>query len=369
MIEEGQSPDQPTLDLELRNEKQERLEAEKAATVRAVASAKFDTIQERVAWVLNHFPDTRNSDIALQLKYWERFEPDLYDGRAVEPKDMFKLTRLTSLQRTGAKIQNSYGLFQASPNVKRRRGKLSDEEKEKAAAQQPDLPIFAVYADESGKTQEHLLVGSMWFPYAEELGSLTLAIQDLKRRRGFKGELHFKEINASKLPFYKELVGLLGRKASTYSFKAVSVERRGVGNVANALRDLYFVLLVVGIKHEVDSGRAVLPRKLQLLKDAEEPGSDKLVLAWLKDRMVASAANRFDGDLKPDVFEVEDYKLSEALQVADLFTSSINRLLNVAGGGNQPKDQFAQYFVDTMDLTSAISKEEGSGDAVYHLTL
>jgi hypothetical protein len=235
--------------------------------------------------------------------------------------------------------------------------------------QQPDLPIFAVYADESGKTQEHLLVGSMWVPYAEELGSLTLAIQDLKRRRGFKGELHFKEINASKLPFYKELVDLLGREASTYSFKAVSVERRGVGNMANALRDLYYVLLVEGIKHEVDSGRAVLPRKLQLLKDAEEPGSDKLLLAWLKDRMVASAANRFDGDLKPDVFEVEDYKLSEALQVADLFTSSINRLLNVAGGGNQPKDQFAQYFVDTMDLTSAISKEEGSGDAVYHLTL
>ena len=111
MIEEGQSPDQPTLDLELRNEKQERLEAEKAATVRAVASAKFDTIQERVAWVLNHFPDTRNSDIALQLKYWERFEPDLYDGRAVEPKDMFKLTRLTSLQRTGRRRRQRNNLI------------------------------------------------------------------------------------------------------------------------------------------------------------------------------------------------------------------------------------------------------------------
>ena len=111
MIEEGQSPDQPTLDLELRNEKQERLEAEKVATVRAVATAKFDTIQERVAWVLNHFPDTRNSDIALQLKYWERFEPDLYDGRAVEPKDMFKLTRLTSLQRTGRRRRQRNNLI------------------------------------------------------------------------------------------------------------------------------------------------------------------------------------------------------------------------------------------------------------------
>lgn len=83
---------------------------------RAVLSAKFDTIQERVAWILNHFPDTRNSDITLQLKYWDRFEPDLYDGRAIEPDDMYKLTRLTSLQRARAKIQNSYGLFQASPD-------------------------------------------------------------------------------------------------------------------------------------------------------------------------------------------------------------------------------------------------------------
>ena len=96
MSADGQLSDQPTLDLNLQDEKQERLEAEKATVIRAVASAKFDTIQERVAWVLNHFANTRNSDITLQLKYWEHFEPDLYDSAAIKPDDMYKLTRLTS---------------------------------------------------------------------------------------------------------------------------------------------------------------------------------------------------------------------------------------------------------------------------------
>lgn len=369
MSADGQLSDQPTLDLNLQDEKQERLEAEKATVIRAVASAKFDTIQERVAWVLNHFANTRNSDITLQLKYWEHFEPDLYDSSAIKPEDMYKLTRLTSLQRARAKVQNSYGLFQASPDVKRRRGKLSEEEKERAVAQQPDHPIFAVYMDESGKTQENLVVGSVWFPHAGELGSLTLAIQDLKRRYHFKGELHFKEINASKLPFYKELARLLSREANTFSFKAVSVERRGVSSTANALKELSYVLLLNGVKHELDSGRAVLPRKLQLLKDAEEPGSDKLALAWLKDRMGAAAVNHFGGELEPDVFEVEDSELSEALQVADLFTSSINRQLNATGKRNQPKDEFAEYFLNTINLTSATTKDEGSNDNIYHLIL
>jgi hypothetical protein len=92
-MDHGQPLAQPTLDLDLKNEKHQRLDAERDAVERAVASAKFDTIQERVAWVLNHYPETRNSDIALQLKYWERFEPDLYPGGAIEPADMYKLTR------------------------------------------------------------------------------------------------------------------------------------------------------------------------------------------------------------------------------------------------------------------------------------
>lgn len=213
------------------------------------------------------------------------------------------------------------------------------------------------------------MVGSVWFPHAEDLGSLTLAIQALKNRYGFKGELHFKDINRTKLPFYEELARLLGNEATTFSFKAVSVERRGVGNVDRALRDLYYVLLREGVKHEVESRRAALPRKLQFLKDAEEPGSDKLLLEEVKDAMFAASANQFDNKLEPGTFEIEDSRLSELLQVADLFTSSVSRRLNAAGGRTQPKDEFAEYLVQAVNFTSATTKDEARGDAVYHLIL
>jgi hypothetical protein len=122
---------------------------------------------------------------------------------------------------------------------------LSEEEKEQAVSQQPDIPKFAVYADESGKTQDHSVVGSMWFPYAEELSSITLGIQLLKESYGFKGELHFR-INSSRLDFYIKLARLIGERANIYSFKAVSVRRRGIANAADAFGDLYYHLLLEG---------------------------------------------------------------------------------------------------------------------------
>jgi len=67
--------------------------------------------------------NTRDSDVTLQLRYWEQFEKDLYDGRAITPSDLYKLTRLTSLSRARAKIQNTFGLFAASDEVRARRGK------------------------------------------------------------------------------------------------------------------------------------------------------------------------------------------------------------------------------------------------------
>jgi len=66
---------------------------------------------------------------------------------------------------------------------------------------------------------------------------------------------------------------------------------------------------------------------------------------------------------------VEDSKLSEALQVTDLFTGSISRRLNATASKDHPRDGFAEYFAQAVNLTSAATKDEQRGDVVYHLTL
>ena len=234
-------------------------------------------------------------------------------------------------------------------------------------AQQPDRPVFSVYADESGKTQDHLVVGSVWFPVPGEIADVFFEIRRLKEQYDFEGELHFNKINARKLPFYEALARFLGKQATAFSFKAISVERRGIGNVSDALRELYRLLLVEGVKHEVETGRAILPRKLQLIKDAEEPGSDKLLLKWLEGQMSVSAQSLFDNKLEIGHFAAESSEGSEVLQTADLFTGSVSRQLNAMGSGNNPKDRFARYFLEAIHQHRSTIKEQG--DAVYHLRI
>jgi hypothetical protein len=95
-----------------------KLEAERRQLINHVAAATANTLRDKVAWVLNHYPDARNSDITLQLRFWETFQPDIYTGGPIAPEDLYRLTRLTSIARERARIQNQYKLFLASPEVR-----------------------------------------------------------------------------------------------------------------------------------------------------------------------------------------------------------------------------------------------------------
>lgn len=367
-----QDPDsQLELDLNTKAQSSEEVKIEEKQTkvLRSVAAAKLDTLQERVAWILNHYPEARDSDITLQLIYWKRFDSDVYAGGFIDPEDLYRLTRAASLQRARAKIQNTYRLFQARPEVRRQRGMLEESEKEKAVEQQPSYEVFAVYADESGKTQDHLVVGSVWFLHGPETATMMQEIEECKKRRSFDGELHFKKISKSNLPVYKEIADALAARSSTISIKAISVERKGVARVGDALTDLYYLLLVNGVQHEHNTGRGSLPRTLQLWKDAEEPGSDKLLLENVRDRMAQAGKSRFEDKLRIDHFEAVDSEDLTLVQIADLLTSSIGRVVNTKGDSSNPKDEFANYLLEKIGMPGGPDEEKVSGDMTYHLSL
>ncbi len=58
--------------------KQLKIEKEKKDLLASLASAEFSAQRTRVAYILNLYPESRNSDISLTLKYWETFQPDIY---------------------------------------------------------------------------------------------------------------------------------------------------------------------------------------------------------------------------------------------------------------------------------------------------
>src|SRR6266404_2908600 len=68
-----------------------RLEKEAAELQSCLRDGVISDAKTRVAWIMNLFPHTRNSDVALTLKYWQLFHPELYDPVAMSPRSLFKL--------------------------------------------------------------------------------------------------------------------------------------------------------------------------------------------------------------------------------------------------------------------------------------
>lgn len=333
------------------------------AILDAVSSAKLDTVQNRVAWVLSRDPKARDSDIRLQLAYWETFHSDVYSGGAIGPELLYVLPRLNSLTRARAKIQNSYGLFLASPAIQAERRKLSEAQREQIAAQRPDAPVMTVAADETGKDGRYLIVGSVWMLMSEQYRETMSEIRRYREDNKIRHEFHFVDIKSRNADAYMGLVDQVIRPAAAVSFRAVAVERSGLGNLDAALQVMFAHLLVRGVQTEHDSGRTALPRALEFWKDREDANRDKLMLASIQERVADAAAGRFQGQLHPQPFAALDSKHNSLIQVADLFTASLNRKMNhEVGHPPHAKDEFATYFLDAVQMPNGPSGAEAIGD-------
>lgn len=346
------------------------LEQQKQELLRHVSGYKTNTLRQRVAWILNTFPRARDSDMDLQFKYWELFESDRINGQSVSFENLRHLTRLTSLVRERARIQNQYKLFLASPTVRERRGTLSEEEKEKAINEKPSYPVFAVYMDESGKTSSHLLVGSVWF-LAVGGDNITLFnnILALKKRSRFAGEFHFKDMKEDDFPVYKELIDMFLAHGNAVSFKLISLPRAGIKDTQAVLLDMVYHLLTKGIDHENSTGRAPLPRSLQLWKDAEEAGTDGLMLIKLEDKLRQASKILYGDQLALDHLSAVDSEDNVFLQVADLLASSANRILNRTGGKSTCKDKFADYLFKQLGFDSSLAPNSSLDDKMIYIAL
>jgi hypothetical protein len=360
-------PEQLELSTEPASAAEQRLERERDALLQSLSAGAGDTLVHRVAIVLNRFPETRDSDVKMMLRYWEVYEG--YHGGSIEPADLFSRARLTSLTRARARIQNTYNLFQASPDIRKRRGKLSDEEYEKALEAAERYPGLTVLIDESGKTGANLIVAAVWFGDPQEFFVLTRMLGEWRLQTGFDNEMHFKELNENVEPYYRAALELLLNEAASVSFKAVSVSREGIRHVDDALEELTYQLLRRGAQHEHDTGRATFPRAMQVWKDQENKGADKLLLARLKDRIQQAGRIEIDGQLTADDFECVESHKSDPMQIADLFAGSLNRVINGAGR-DRPKDRFARYFLERVGMPGGPAAEAAFDvDMVMHIKM
>lgn len=257
--------------------------------------------------------------------------------------------------------------------IRKRRGTLSDDERDEAVvAKHSSAPVYAVYVDESGKTQRYLLVGSLWILQGPETLRIAGKLMEWRIKAGFQKELHFAEVSDESLPYFKQAIDVVVDNASALSLKYVAMRRAGTGAVQQIILKLIYHLVVRGISHEHESGRAPLPRNLQLWKDAEEKGYDRLVLAEVGDRLRNAAPAQFGGQLVIDVLEAADSKGNDLLQVADVFVASINRILNPpepAQKAPAAKDHLASYVIQRTGVILTEETDDQYEDLAVRINL
>jgi hypothetical protein len=76
------------------------LQQARARMLADVADSRLGTMEQRVAYLLQHFPETRESDIALCIRYWRRFQADVLERW--EPLELEVLFELDKLRRSAA---------------------------------------------------------------------------------------------------------------------------------------------------------------------------------------------------------------------------------------------------------------------------
>jgi hypothetical protein len=329
--------------------KAEKLAAQKRELLERLASANVINDGDRVAWVLNRHPETRDSDVTLALRYWATFEPALFGNGNIAAENLYRLTPQTTLTRARAKIQNDYNLFLATEKVRKRRGKLEEEHRDIHAEARDAHPWLVVYADESGKTDDNLLVGTFWIIDSGQTLRLKQDLDAWRQLQDFNREFHFKDVNAGNLHTYLALLDFLIARGNAISFKVLTLPRKGLNDIPGKLDDMLFQALKRGIEHEHNTGRAPLPRVLQVFKDSEGEARDRVSVANLTERLQAAGASVFDKKLTLAYVHAVESKDNDFIQIADLFLGSVNRHLHQnEARGTHAKDELARAFIDAF---------------------
>ncbi len=331
--------------------KKVKLEKEKKGLLASLAGGDFSTQKTKVAAILNLYPKARNSDVTLALKFWETFQPDIYNESGILPKDFFKLERFHYIVRARAKIQNEYGLFVADDEVKRHRRKREEEMHVQVLKDIAPRKMINVFADETGKNASFVIVASVWVLSARAVFTVSQAIAEWKKVSAWASrEIHFARFGRKDEEPLSEYLKIILANREFLSFKAIAIERaKTKRKVDEVVEKLHEHMLIRGAEHEVNTGRIQLPREIEMTLD-EEQSLDSFTLSEISRRVTSDFERTYDGKLKLGEVQTVSSRQSPLVQLADLVAGSLNRKLNHAGEKNY-KDEMAERIMHDLDLT------------------
>ncbi len=312
------------------------------------------TLPQKVAHILNQFPETRDSDKVLTIKLLQTFYPEFINEGRIRLEDLNILPKSYDMARHRARFQNDCGLFLASPEIQLLRKKNQNKEADDFRTNRLDVSTVFIFADESGKTGTFLILGSLWIYARQACIEVMSELNKWREKENWKSEFHFKKIkNIMMAENAANFFDVFLKYGSLSAFKTLILSNADfsssdkLGSVYSGLAEM----LIEGIETEIDTGRLSIPIRLDVVKDAD-PDSDVLQRAPMNRRIVEALSIKWKKRvaLKDGKVRSVESERNDLVQIADLFTGSINRWINegIKEKASNPKDWLADHIGSSL---------------------
>ena len=329
-------PTEPDLTPE-QSERRQRMLAE-------IAESRLASSEQRIAYVLQRFPETRESDTALCIRYWKTFQAEVIERwHPLELEVLFELDRSETLGRLRRMIQNDLRLFRGLEDTRRAREAMQAEFHEYLAAHHDTLPEVRFYLDETGNEGGKTYTGIAGVCIAnwKQFEKHQAALEQWRSKQGWPETIRFSETGADKLDRAVSLLQQLQSRRSGLLFLGYSLASRG--RTDRDQLSLFIQLIVDSLKHLRECGCLNEHRRVRVIKEAQS-GFDSLYLNTMSKQLGEVVAIEFPGELAVLPVEAVPKGRTVLLECADLIAGGMQR--RALYNGRNPKDLLAEAIVN-----------------------
>jgi hypothetical protein len=336
------------------------LEMQRQHLLAEVADSRLGTMEQRVAYLLHHFPETRDSDVALCIRYWRHFQADVIEKwQPLELEVLFALDKLETIGRIRREIQNKLRLFRGMEDTTQYRDLLQKEFHEYLASHKDTIPEIRFYLDETGNEGDKTYTGVArlciinWQQYEKH----HAAIAQWRRSTGSPETIHFSETGVSRIDRAIALLGELEKRRSGILFLGYAVSSRGRTN--EDLFTLFIQLVIDSLGCLKRDGCLSEPRSVRVIKEAQS-GFDSIFLSKMHRKMSDLVALEFPGQVIVQPIDPVPKGRDVFLECADLIAGGMQRRALMRG--RNPKDKLAEAVFNVTGF-----EERMDGSAVFKL--
>jgi hypothetical protein len=332
--------------------KEPELSPERAAHRREiladVADSRLAKSEQRVAHILHKFPDTRDSDIALSIRYWRLFQPEVIERwKTLDFEILFELDKIETLGRLRRMLQNDLRLFRGIEDSRAARESIQTEFYQYFAAHQDSLPEIRFYLDETGAEGDkpYRGVGGLCVINWKQFEKHHAALEKWRSELASPETIRFTDTGANKVDTAVSLLHQLRNRRAGVLFLGYALSSRGRPN--EDIFTLFVHLVIDSLKHLRDHGCPIKDRSIRVIKEASS-GFDEVYLKHMTRHLQDLVAMEFPGEMSVLSVEALPKGRTVLLECADLIAGGMQR--RALGKGRNPKDLLAEAIINVTGI-------------------